>query len=206
MDARLIERIETGVEQGASALFGSAVGYAVFAAMSGSASPIQLAAFVGAGAGVAYLLCARALGTISSSGPQWKLSPFRVDEIETVEDELLLTDADRIDAELVLTDADRLNDELVLTEADRIEDELLLTDVDRIGATPADLLVLDDILAEIGPDSRVVRLFDRKSMPTPGQLKSKIDSHLDRAPQSAASEEAAQALSDALAELRRSLR
>ena len=205
MDARLIERIETAVERGASALFAGAVGYAVFAAEGGTASPVQLASFVGAGAGAAFLLSARILATVGKSGTQWKLSPFRIDEIETVEDELLLTDADRIDAELILTDADRLNDELVLTEADRIRDELLLTDADRLEAG-TDPLVLDDILTEMGPDSRVVRLFDRKAMPTPGQLKSRIDSHLDRAAQPTAPEDAAQALSDALAELRRSLR
>jgi hypothetical protein len=67
-------------------------------------------------------------------------------------------------------------------------------------------LVLDDILAEIGPDSRVVRLFDRKAMPPPGQLGSRIDSHLDRRAREPAGEDASQALSDALAELRRSLR
>ena len=206
MDARLIERIELGVERGASALFAGAIGYAVFAAVGVSASPVQLAAFVGAGAGASYLLCARVLGTVGRPALQWRLRPFDAGEIETVADELLLTDADRLNAELILTDADRLNDELVLTETDRIRDELLLTDADRLGAAGADPLVLDDILSEIGPESRVVRLFDRKSMPTPGQLKSRIDSHLDRARKPHASEDAAKALSDALAELRRSLR
>jgi hypothetical protein len=66
--------------------------------------------------------------------------------------------------------------------------------------------VLDDILAEIGPEARVVRLFDRKAMPTPGQLKSRIDDHIGQAPPRAAPSDASQALSEALAELRRSLR
>src|SRR5437870_5428402 len=41
-------------------------------------------------------------------------------------------------------------------------DELLLTDADRLRPVPGqeEPLVLDDILAEIGPDARVVRLFD----------------------------------------------
>ena len=80
--------------------------------------------------------------------------------------------------------------------------ELLLTDADRLPAPAADdALVLDDILAEIGPDSRVVRLFDREAMPTPAQMKARIDRHLDsgRAP------DAAQELHEALAQLRRSL-
>jgi hypothetical protein len=77
-------------------------------------------------------------------------------------------------------------------------------------------LVLDDILAEIGSDARVVRLFDRNAMPapalTPGQLQSRIADHLaDGGPLSApynppATNDASQALSAALAELRRSLR
>jgi len=140
MDARLIERIELGVERGASALFAGAIGYAVFAAVGVSASPVQLAAFVGAGAGASYLLCARVLGNVGRPAPQWRLRPFDFGEIETVADELLLTDADRLDAELILTDADRLNDELVLTETDRIRDELLLTDADRLGAKSFELL------------------------------------------------------------------
>lgn len=40
-------------------------------------------------------------------------------------------------------------------------------------------LVLDDILAEMAPESRVVRLFGpREEAPTAGELKDKIDQHL----------------------------
>lgn len=96
--------------------------------------------------------------------------------------------------------------ELEFTEAE----ELVLTDADRL-EVPADQgqqepLILDDILAEIGPDSRVVRLFDRKAMPTPGNLKSRIGDHLEQGRSASAPHDASQALSDALAELRRSLR
>lgn len=86
-------------------------------------------------------------------------------------------------------------DELVLTEADA-------TAPDVASEEP---LVLDDILAEIGPDSRVVRLFDRHAMPTPGELKSRVDHHL-RGGANATPSDASQALLDALAELRRALR
>ena len=81
-------------------------------------------------------------------------------------------------------------------------EELLLTDAVPPDAPAADdALLLDDILAEIGPDSRVVRLFDREAMPTPAQLKARIDRHLEgeRAP------DASRALHEALVELRRSL-
>src|SRR4249919_2848867 len=100
-----------------------------------------------------------------------RVEPIVVREIEIFEDELLLTEADRLDS----------TDELVLTDDDRLDpNELLLTDAERLDAEPGHLLLLDDVLAEIGPESRVVRLFDRKAMPTPGQLKSRIDDHLSQ--------------------------
>ena len=88
--------------------------------------------------------------------------------------------------------------------------ELLLTE--RLEPQPEslhsteDALLLDDILAELAPDSRVVRLFDPAAMPTAGELKSRIDRHLDGEAVEARTSDAAQALHDALAELRRSIR
>lgn len=86
--------------------------------------------------------------------------------------------------------------------------ELLLTDRLEQPQPPAneEPLVLDDVLAELGPDSRVVRLFDPKTMPTPGQLNDRIERHLLGEAGPAAPQDASQALHDALAELRRSLR
>ncbi len=148
--------------------------------------------------------CSRALGA-GRRGGAFVLPDFALLDFEFIQGsgELLLTDADRLTAanELLLTDADRLTaaNEMVLTDADRVDGPL----------------VLDDILAELGPDSRVVRLFDRKAMPappTPGQLQSRIADRLrDRSPPFAPFEtptpsDASQALSAALAELRRSLR
>ncbi len=85
-------------------------------------------------------------------------------------------------------------------------EELVLTDADRLqpAATNSDELILDDILVELQPDSRVVRLFDPAAMPTPGQLKARIDRHLSEP--TAGLADASQALHEALAELRRSLR
>lgn len=85
------------------------------------------------------------------------------------------------------------------------EPELLLTDRYEAPAT-ADALVLDDILAKLGPDSRVVRLFDPAAMPTPGQLNSRIAEHLEKDAPPVAPQDASQALHDALAQLRRSIR
>jgi hypothetical protein len=87
------------------------------------------------------------------------------------------------------------------------EPELLL---DERCEAPAELadepLVLDDVLAQPEPDSRVVRLFDPAAMPTPAELKSRIDRHLVSDASAAQSADATQALHDALAELRRSIR
>ena len=85
--------------------------------------------------------------------------------------------------------------------------ELLLTGADRAEAVcsaDSQELVLDDELAPAEPESRVVRLFDVSAMPSPGELKARIDRHLDVP--SSAPPDASQALFDALAELRSSLR
>ena len=66
-------------------------------------------------------------------------------------------------------------------------------------------MLLDDIPVELEPDARVVRLFEPRQPPTAGELQASIDRHLGR-PNSSAPPDASQALSDALAELRRALR
>jgi hypothetical protein len=84
-------------------------------------------------------------------------------------------------------------------------DELLLTE--RYAPVAAEEpLVLDDVLAELEPDSRVVRLFDPAAMPTAGELERRIQRHLVRGAPPAPPHDASQALHDALAELRKSLR
>lgn len=89
--------------------------------------------------------------------------------------------------------------------------ELVLLDADRLLPVAGEVrgdeeLVLDDILAEIGPDARVVRLFDPAAMLSPDQLKDRIDRHLDGVSPPTAPPDASQALFDALAQLRSSLR
>jgi hypothetical protein len=78
----------------------------------------------------------------------------------------------------------------------------LLAEADRSLAHAEDELVLDDILAALNPDSRVVRLFDGNPIPTRGGIQAGIDGHLDSRD---AVPDASRALHEALADLRRSL-
>ena len=192
MSAKRLDIIAKNVERFAAASLAAAIGYAVFTI---SALPQPEGGMCAAVAAViTFTLCRSWFAARAEKDQAFAVPVFDVREIEMLDvDELLLTDLDRVGSvELVLTDDDRIAaDELLLTEADR---------------APAEPLELDDILAELGPDSRVVRLFDRKAMPTPGQLKDRIDNHLDQARPEPVQSDAAQALSDALAELRRSLR
>lgn len=201
MNGGLIDRIEAGVGRGASALFAGAIGYAAYGVGSGFGLDPQLA-FGAAGAGtLAYVPCSRLLGVGSKSAVCFNLPEFLLSELEFADapEELLLTEQ-VVPDELLLTDRVGSPDELVLTEADRLDSDAPL--------------VLDDILAAIGPDSRVVRLFDRKAMPataTPGELQARIANHvadgtLRAPPAEFHPSDASQALSAALAELRRSLR
>lgn len=89
------------------------------------------------------------------------------------------------------------------------EPELLLTErADPLphGTRAEDALLLDDVLASIGPESRVVRLFDPAAMPTAGELRERIDRHLHSASTRVAIPDASAELHEALAALRQSLR
>ena len=193
MGAKLARFIETNVERVAGASLAAAVGYAVFAFSAGELPQPERGMCVAVAAAISFYLCRSWFVSLAEKDRDFVLAAFNVGDI--AEDELVLTSDDRVGIA-----------ELVLTNHDRVEpDELLLTAAERVG-TAVPPLELDDILAELGPDSRVVRLFDRKAMPTPGQLKSRIDTHLEQGRPEPRQSDAAQALSDALAELRRSLR
>jgi len=89
-------------------------------------------------------------------------------------------------------------DELVLTMAERVADN----DAEqRVG----DELLLDPAKVHFGADSRVVRLFAPAAMQSPGELNAGIGRHPGGTPRNAPGD-ASQALFEALAELRRSLR
>jgi hypothetical protein len=87
------------------------------------------------------------------------------------------------------------------------EDELLLTELTELLLVETvktdDELLLDDRLAEPEPDSRVVRLFDPRTMPTAGELHARVERHLSKG---AAYPDATAELHDALTALRNSLR
>ncbi|WP_310468030.1 hypothetical protein [Sphingomonas sp.] len=90
-------------------------------------------------------------------------------------------------------------------------DELLLTaEMAVIAPAPAplpadDALVLDDILTELAPESRVVQLFEPAAMPTAGELQAHIERHLHNGPPHSPPDASAD-LHAALEVLRRSLR
>jgi hypothetical protein len=93
--------------------------------------------------------------------------------------------------------------------ADFAVEELVLTDADRFQAAEVEEateeLLLDRPLAHVGPDSRIVQLFAAAPIPTPGELKARIDRHL-AGPGAPAAQDASEALVEALTQLRRSLR
>jgi hypothetical protein len=179
-------RIEKNVDRAASALFGLASGYATNLWFVGGLPKPMLGAVTLGAAAFAYLLSTRALDAVH---PQLKRFPVRIFDVREVEP---------VDpAELVPADEGKKTGPA----------ELLLTDrVDPAHMADGEPLLLDDILAEPGSNSRVVRLFDPSAMPTAGELKSRIDSHPKNEISAAQTHDAAQALHDALAELRRSLR
>lgn len=210
MDAGLIERIEIGAARSASALFAAAVAFAAYRLLSATGLQTQLGICAAGAGALAYLPCSRLLALAGNRAVPFALPDFAIAEPDFVAlpEPLLLTDRVAAPVELLLTEGLGSAGELVLTDAQRVDPAVSSED-----EAP---LVLDDILAEIGPEARVVRLFDRRAMPapklTPGQLQSRIADHLaDGAPLSApfntpAAPDASQALSAALAELRRSLR
>lgn len=174
-------RIEKTVERLASALFALACGYATNLWFAGQLQKPVLGAATLAAAVFAYLLGRRALGAVPPELPRLKVPIFDVRQVEPM-------------------DCDKL-----LTRSAQIADpsELLLTDrVKKEGATSEEPLLLDDVLADPGTDSRVVRLFDPAAMPTGGPAAEAPEGEVS----AAQSHDAAQALHEALAELRRSLR
>ena len=181
MRGRKRERIERAVDCGAAAALAGAMGFSLFAILRGTVTrPCLdiLAAFAGI---VAFVLSGRLLRRVGAKAPDFQIRIFQLPELSFEE-----------------------WDELVLTE----EVELLLTDADRVRPlrSTEEELVLNDIVAKLGPDSRVVRLFDPAAMPTPAQLSDRIERHLSSATPKSGAPDASEALYQALSDLRRSLR
>ena len=172
MDAGTVKRIESSVEAAASAALAAAVGFALYRYLEPDIYEPALGTFTAIAGTIVFASCWHLLALVDRRRPDFQ---FTMIDLGAVVPSRPL--------ELILTDADRLHP---------IE-------------TPAlngDALVLDDVLSELGPDARVVRLFDPAEMPTPGQLKVRIDRRLNGGTSHSESPDASQALYDALAELR----
>ena len=189
MRGRREERIEAAIDHLAAAALGCAMAYALMRLLD-----VQLV-LCALAAGLTYGAAARLLRSVEPHRRQFDFPVFRIADLELADaGELLLTDR------LELTNSS----ELLLTE----QVELVLTDADRLSPrrdSSSGELVLDDILAELGPQSRVVRLFDPNAA-TPAHLNARIERHLRGSDADAATGDATEALHHALAELRRSLR
>ena len=93
--------------------------------------------------------------------------------------------------------------------ADHVEEDAL--ELTEVAPEEEEVLVLEDRLSPPQEDSRVVQLFAARPLPTPGELRQRIEEHLGAGAtqQSAAvldlEVDAAAALRQALGDLRRSL-
>lgn len=165
-------------EVGPAAIFGSAAAFASSTALSlARFDVIPLCTGFGAFA-VAWLL----LGRLGRGSRPLPLASFNQSDLER---------------ELAI-----LAEEMQRGDDQAEFEELILED-----EVPADLdceLVLDDPLAAVDEDSRVVRLFDPASE-TAGQMQARIDRHLRSTARPPLSD-ATQELHDALSALRQSLR
>ncbi len=225
MQAGSVIRIEKNVERGASVAFALSCSYAGFGwvALHGTTFLAGFAALCLFSP--AYMLCARLLGKIEPEARPLHVPIFHVEDIERDDPrQRLLADFQRIAeleraerSPLLLTsrrgkksvDLDEVIEPTVTLDDQASPEsfgELLLTDiVDQASEDKDDALLLDQPLKADPPESRVVQLFGAVS-PTPGQLKSRIDRHLERNVVDSENFDASQALHEALAELRRSLR
>ena len=175
------QRIETMAGFCAAASLAAAVGFAVFHLVGLVADLAGMVAAGGLSALAAYRAGTTLIRLLEGAPKPFPQPIFEIAKIEPV----------------IVGDE---TDERLLPE---VLGELVLTEDDRSGAGP---LVLDDVLPGIAPDSRVVQLFDRSAMPGPAQLKVRIDRHLDGGTSHFPSPDASEALFEALADLRRSLR
>ena len=232
MQAGTVTRLEKNVDQAASVLFGVACGYSGFLwlAAADRLGPAVVMALAGALALVAYLLSFRFLSAVQPDPRKLPVRAFRLREVEPLEPEDFedfgafepkgFPTFERADVQALLpgpsADTPELP-ELLLTGSYEPEPQpeleqaseppkLELTEaVEPQSPVEQEIARPDADLEQPRPQSRVVSLFDAAAMPTPGQLGSQIDRHLQREPAAVQSAEAAQALQDALAELRRAI-
>lgn len=191
--------IAASVELLPAAFLNFAVAYAVANVLRLSGMAAQ-AAFASALAGVAAFLCAwfllrRAGGEAEGRFrlPHFEPAALEQDDrsrAEAADQELLLT------AELTVQPAgDERQPEGSMDAAEP-----------NSAAGPAEELLLDDVLARIESGSRVVQLFDPQRMPTAGELRERIDRHLESGAADAQPADASYDLHQAIEALRSSLR
>lgn len=186
---KLTGSVESALESAAAASFGACVGYSAWLA----APAVEANQYLFMLGGGALGFFAVAAGVQQFGAKSYSIPAFPVVPIESADPgEMLLTEP------VAAAVQDGRPDELVLT----LEHRLAAT---RHTANEVEVLLLDDMLTQPGPDSRVVQLFDPAAIPTPGALRSRIDRHLQDQ-QTSGYPDAAQALHEALADLRRSLR
>jgi hypothetical protein len=179
------------VELGGAAALAAAAGYAALkgAPSLGFAAPMAMTAagFTGFASG------AVAMRLVSPAPRRLPIGDFAVPEVEPAE-------------QLPLLLLDVVFEEPLLLKDLACEEPLMLEDL----AEDDRALLLVDALGKAEPESRVVQLFADQPMPTPGQLRERIDRHLAGAPRhpspTIAAPDASQALYAALNELKRSLR
>jgi hypothetical protein len=182
MGGSRVEKIETAIGVAAAASLAAATGFAGYRIAAGLTTSAGVVIVSAVSAIIAYLAGQFLLRIFGGEPKPFPQPNFDITAIAPAP----LADL----GELVLSDDERL-DELVLNEADRLDDRPLM---------------LDDVLAGVKPNSRVVQLFDPASMPTPGQFKARIDHHVGEGTRHFPSADASEALFAALADLRRSLR
>jgi hypothetical protein len=186
--------LELALESFAALWTAGCVGFAISKAASplGMSQPLPM---IMAGAALSALAVHRLLWRMRNK--QVPLAGFEPVEIGPLEPRSIY---ERLGELLLTPDLTAMRTELLLTNGQRLDPPV---------RSPADAeeLLLDDVLAELKPDSRVVRLFNPADVPTAGELKARIDRHLGEGMNPAAprQQDDSQALYDALANLRRSL-
>jgi hypothetical protein len=193
------ERIERNVDRMASAVFAAAAGYAGFVWFAFRTSQPWLGVETGITVAFAYFISVCTLGAVKPAARKVPVPIFDVRNVEPIEAaEESVSEPVEVSEPFEATPAESASTEDA-SAGDASTDELP-------SEAEEEPLLLDDIVAEIGPNSRVVRLFDREAMLTAGELKSRIDRHLDGDATAAQTPDATQALHDAIRELRRSIR
>lgn len=184
-------RFDWLIELGGASAFGLGCAYAALKLAPSFGWPTQAAAVA---SGFVFFTIGMLVMRIAHGGPAThRLADFAVGPVEC--------DAPWLDMPVAV-------DELLL---DTPYEEPLLLDTPFDEPAEQDVLILEDALTQPHPASRVVQLFASESLPTPGQIKERIDRHLaGDSPRPADGRlsplDASEALYAALDELRRSLR